>query len=141
MSPQSDVRASRIIALLMQASQDAKRSPDGSAYAFTVTSALTWLQTGDCEGSMHHSPSPLLIRPYYLSAAVDEVLGAPAREGDDLAQLVYLCSTCRDNLTVYLSLLYAYSGAPPLAAKRDFGNIIRHLGDRAWAHWDHAAPV
>ena len=121
------VRAERIIGLLTK----------GSANV-SLPGSLAWLQTGDCEGSKHHSPSPLLIRPYYLSAAVDEVRGEQPRTEDDL---VYLCSTCWDNLTVYLSILHAYSGAVPMAAKRDFGNIIRHLGDRAWQHWIDTAPV
>lgn len=121
------MRAERITSLLTK-----------SASHVSVPGTLTWLQTGDCEGSKHHSPSPLLVRPYYLSAAVDEVLDQAPREEDDL---VYLCSTCRDNLTVYLSILYAYSGAAPMAVKRDFGNIIRHLGDRAWEHHIQTAPV
>lgn len=99
---------------------------------------LAWLQSGDCEGSRHHSPSPLLIRPYNLTAAMDTVLGqcSPTE-----SETVYLCSTCKDNLTVYLSVLYAYDGAPPLAVKRDFGNIIRALGDRAWNAWRDRSPV
>lgn len=121
------IRAERITGLLTKSSANVD-----------LPGVLTWLQTGDCEGSKHHSPSPLLVRPFYLSAAVDEVLGHEPREEDDL---VYLCSTCRDNLTVYLSVLYAYDGAAPLAVKRDFGNIIRHLGDRAWEHWVATAPV
>lgn len=123
------MRAKRIVKVLSESRKE-----------ITLPGALTWLQTGDCEGSKHHSPSPLLIRPYYLSAAVDDVLGNDGiGQGDN--DLVYLCSTCRDNLTVYLSILYAYDGAPPLAVKRDFGNIIRTLGERAWEHWRASAPV
>ena len=125
MSPVAgEMRAQRIVSLLSKATGIS-----------TLHSSLAWLQTGDCEGSLHHSPSPLLIRPYYLSAAVQEVLGDEPSTEDEL---IYLCSTCRDNLTVYLSVLYAYNGAPPMAVKRDFGNIIRHLGDRAWLHWIEA---
>ncbi len=127
MSGKGDVRASRIVGLLTNA-PGAKSLPV----------ALSWLQTGSCEGSVHHSPSPLLIRPVYLSALLDEVLGGQARTEEDL---VYLCSTCRDNVTVYLAILYAYSGAAPMAVRRDFGNLILALGERAWEHWSGPAPV
>ncbi len=122
-----DVRASRIIGLLSDAP-----SVD------SLPVALSWLQSGECDGSRHHSPSPLLIRPVYLSALLDEVLGGVARTEDDL---VYLCSTCRDNVTVYLSILYAYNGAAPQAVRRDFGNLTLTLGERAWEHWSGPTPV
>ena len=117
---EQDERSSRIVRLL-----SATNVP-------SVTSDLAWLQSGSCDGSKHHSPSPLLVRPYHLSAAVAHVVGVASETEKDL---VYLCSTCKDNLTVYLSILYAYDGATPLAVKRDFGNLILALGDRAWAHW------
>lgn len=93
--------------------------------------ALTWLGIGDCEGSKHHSPTPLLVRPHHLSDEVPNLIGSNERTGEDL---VYLCSTCADNLTVYLSVLWAYDGATPHSVRRDFGNLIRDLGDRAWTH-------
>lgn len=122
-----DVRSSRILRLL------------GAADVQSLASDLAWLQSGDCEGSKHHSPSPLLIRPYYLSTMVAEAVGTSTTHEEGL---VYLCSTCRDNLTVYLSILYAYDGATPQAVRRDFGNIILSLGDRAWSYWEkHDGPV
>lgn len=125
-TPTQDARASRIVSLL---------SHSGVPH---LSSDLAWLQTGDCDGSRHHSPSPLLIRPVYLSTLLDEALGNQPSDPDDL---VYLCSTCRDNIVVYLSILYAYDGAAPMAVRRDFGNLTRELGDRAWEHWRGVAPV
>ncbi len=127
MSVQQDERASRIVGLLAAA-----------PHPESLPVALSWLQTGDCDGSRHHSPSPLLIKPVYLSSLLDEVLGGDARAGEDL---VYLCSTCRDNVTVYLSILYAYNGAAPRAVKRDFGNLTLTLGERAWQYWSGPTPV
>ena len=128
MSPTQDKRASRIVRLLSKA-------PGGF---LSVPVSLCWLQTGECQGSKHHSPSPLVVRPVHLSTLLDEVLEGVEREGQDL---VYLCSTCRDNIIVYLSILYAYDGAAPLAVRRDFGNLIVSLGNRAWTHWKGTPPV
>ena len=94
--------------------------------------ALGHLIDGQCEGSKFHSPAPLLVRPLYLENALGTLFyGEETRPGEDL---VYLCGNCWDNLTVYLWILYAYNGATPYAVRRDFGNLVRDLGDRAWQH-------
>lgn len=93
------------------------------------------LQGGDCQGSRHHSPRPLLTYRYDLSKIE---AGAPAPADDEEASEAHvdLCSTCYDNLCVYLSVLFAYRGDPHQAVRRDFGNIIRFMGERAWALQD-----
>ena len=78
-----------------------------------------------CEGSKFHSPRPLLVRPYDLAG--DDV---PLAECDK----VNLCGICEDNLALYLGILAAYEGETPCSVRKDFGNIIRALGDRAWSH-------
>lgn len=90
------------------------------------------LDTGTCEGSVHHSPRPLLVRRYDLAHPYTGVLRQveQAQTGS-----VQLCGTCVDNLSLYLTMLLAYAGAPPEAVKRDFGNPIRSLGDSAWNRW------
>lgn len=100
-----------------------------------------WIGGGDCQGSKFHSPRPLLVRPYHLSTLVVEAQGQEPGSRSDLA---HLCATCFDNVTVYVSLLIAYDGAPPPGLRRDFGNVIRELGHRAWEHRfnrSDAAPV
>ena len=79
-----------------------------------------------CEGSKFHSPRPLLVRPHDLAVGDDPLLP----EGDK----VNLCATCGDNLSLYLGILSAYDGATPCSVRKDFGNVIRSLGDRAWVH-------
>ena len=70
-----------------------------------------------CEGSKFHSPQPLIVTEYDL--------------GED--ESVMLCGTCTGNLTVLMSLLEAHKGSLPWEARREFGNMIRALGLRAYA--------
>jgi hypothetical protein len=103
--------------------------------------SLSGLAGGVCQGSKFHSPAPLLVRSLALGDAVG-LLVFEQDPGTDV-EPVHLCATCRDNLTVYLSVLAAYDGATPHSVRRDFGNLTRALGDRAWAlHQARAAtPV
>ena len=95
------------------------------------------LETGDCEGSVHHSPRPLLVHRYSLADPLDGILlRVPEDAESDWS--VRLCGTCTDNLGLYLTMLLMYAGAPPEAVKRDFGNPIRALGDKAWEHLNDA---
>ena len=97
-----------------------------------VPGSSNWLSGLPCEGSKFHIPRPLLVRPHYLTDEVSRVAGdeVPPLDGD----VVLLCGTCADNLTVYLTIRWAYEGATPQTVRRDFGNITRALGDRAWEH-------
>lgn len=89
----------------------------------------SFIQGDECEGSKFHSPRPLLTRPYQMVGLVEAIaIGAQYPRGED----VWLCSTCFDNLSVYVMILIAYDGATPQFVRRDFGNQIRHLGDEAW---------
>lgn len=103
-----------------------------------LPSRVEWLTSSRCEGAKFHSPAPMLIQPIALGSAVARlVLGQPVVSSG--AETVYLCSTCRDNLTVYLCVLYAHSGSTPDSVRRDFGNLTRSMGDRAWKlHTDPA---
>lgn len=104
-----------------------------------VPGTSEWLKGHPCEGSKFHSPVPLLVRRHYLSdlmAMIDPGIVEPIQE-----EPLYLCSTCQDNLAVYLTVFYAYDGVIPKMVRRDFGNLIRDLGDRAWEyHLKRSAP-
>lgn len=99
-----------------------------------AVSYADWITGSPCEGSKFHSPTPILVRPHDLAYEVQRMIDWPPLATTPEQDVVYLCSTCSDNLTVYLSVLYAYDGATPQSVRRDFGNIIRSLGDRAWQH-------
>lgn len=89
----------------------------------------------ECEGSKFHNPRPLSAAPIDLAFLL-ELEGLEALRAQDV---VYLCGTCRDNLSIYLAVRLSYDGQTPQAVRRDFGNIIRELGDRAWDHY--AGPL
>lgn len=97
-----------------------------------VPGTSDWLKGQPCEGSKFHSPKPLLVRPHYLSDAM--ALIVPEEVALIKEELLHLCSTCSDNLSVYLTILFAYDGVIPKMVRRDFGNTIRDLGDRAWEY-------
>lgn len=92
------------------------------------------LSVEDCEGSVHHSPRPLLVHRYDLSDPFDGLLMRIPQDAES-DRSVRLCGTCVDNLGLYLTMLLTFAGAPPEAVKRDFGNPIRSLGDRSWDYW------
>lgn len=92
---------------------------------------LEMMNGATCEGSKFHSPTPLLVRPIYLSDLTVLLTNEGILIGEDP---VYLCGVCEDNLAVYLSIRWAYDGRLPLRVKRDFGNLIHAIGDRAWEH-------
>jgi hypothetical protein len=75
----------------------------------------TWLH--QCAGARYHSPTPLLVS----AVSVDE-----ASE--------WLCGTCEDNLAVFLTLMNGSNGTLDWAVRREFGNLLRALGMRAWEH-------
>lgn len=86
-----------------------------------------------CEGSKFHSPTPLLVRLVFLSDMVTMMVsdGPWTLKYEDT---VCLCAVCADNLHLYLAIRVAYEGEMPKMIRRDFGNIIQVLGDRAWEH-------
>lgn len=86
-----------------------------------------------CEGSRHHSPTPLRTFAVHLSAVVPECLGDSAPAPEDSP--VWLCQTCDDNLRVFTCLMIAADGAMPWPMQREFGNTIRDLGIKAWSHY------
>lgn len=69
-----------------------------------------------CEGAKYHSPTPLVVEPVLLSATMT----------------VMLCGTCRDNVGTFLALMTASNGSLPWEVRREFGNLIRSLGQSAW---------
>lgn len=85
-----------------------------------------------CEGAKFHSPQPLLVREYGLDGALVFPTDGPHTEEYDT---VWLCGTCAANLTVLLCLLKAHDGDLPWEARREFGNLVRALGMRAWQHY------
>lgn len=75
----------------------------------------TWLH--GCVGARYHSPTPLLVKQVEIDEAAE-----------------WLCGTCEDNLGVFLSLMTTSNGTLPWAVRREFGNLLRALGLRAWEH-------
>jgi len=75
----------------------------------------------NCQGSIHHSPTPLLLRVVPLNP-----WGATEKPH------VWLCSLCQDNLAVFQHLLDKYDGKIPWVIQRQFGNSIRALGLQGW---------
>ena len=86
-----------------------------------------------CEGSKFHSPTPMVTKPYWMSGAVEYALdGTHAKK---IGDAVPLCGTCSSNLTVILRLMAATDGGLPWEVRREFGNTIRALADRAWSYY------
>ena len=79
-----------------------------------------------CEGSEYHTPNPLLLHRYLLSAEQDLAMTPDEGRG------VLLCGTCADNVRVMLALLRSADGVLPWKVRREFGNTIRKLGMTAW---------
>lgn len=90
-----------------------------------------------CDGSRHHSPTPLACTRLRLSEVVAQVSGGPVPTPAD-EPLLSLCGTCLDNLTVFVRLMGDYQGAMPWEVRREFGNTIRILGMQAWAEHEQA---
>lgn len=67
-----------------------------------------------CEGSVHHSPTPLVVKQVMLP---------------DGHTFVWLCGTCADNLSVLLWLMESAEGVLPWPVRREFGNRIRALAE------------
>lgn len=87
-----------------------------------------------CEGSKHHNPQPLMVRTYDLTRRSDNRPCSPAPSSKKRAKApVRLCAVCYDNLTVYLAMLHSRGSSTGL--RRDFGNSICAMGDRAWSYW------
>lgn len=87
----------------------------------------------DCAGAMYHTPRPLVLIQCLL-VPLDWL-------GDIGGEKVWLCGTCRENLEVYQALLWEYHGELPWTLKREFGNMIRALGDRSWDQYQAARKV
>lgn len=79
----------------------------------------------NCAGAKFHSPNPLIVQYVPLLDPVWSGAGS-------LGPLVWLCSTCLDNLRVYQHLLAEHEGQLEWPIRREFGNLIRALGDDAW---------
>jgi hypothetical protein len=74
----------------------------------TRTRELTSIRT--CQGAKFHSPNPLEVHRVLIRQAS-----------------VYLCGTCRDNLSLLQDLLKAEGGSIDWVVYREFGTRIRDL--------------
>lgn len=74
-----------------------------------------------CVGAKYHSPTPLVVHEVPLNPA------------DPESEVVTLCGSCRDNLAIHQYLLERSDGELPWAVRREFGNLIRATGEKAWA--------
>jgi hypothetical protein len=79
----------------------------------------------ECAGSKFHSPTPLASG----LADLADIFSMSIREGDDP---IWLCPNCLANLRIFVRLLMASDGALPWETRRQFGNLIRELGTKAW---------
>lgn len=81
-----------------------------------------------CEGAKFHSPNPLIV--------VDVPIVDPSWPGaTTLGDSVRLCNNCVDNLRVYQHLLGLTEGQLEWPVRREFGNLIRAIGDKGWAEY------
>jgi len=70
-----------------------------------------------CQGSRHHSPTPLLLHEVTLPGG----------------RTVMLCGICEDNLAVLVHLMDSSETALPWPLLREFGNEIRALAKKEHA--------
>lgn len=68
-----------------------------------------------CAGAKYHTPAPLLLRRYKIGR-----------------ETIWLCGTCQDRLAVLLHLYRLHDGKVPWPLRREFGNLIRAIGERAY---------
>lgn len=73
-----------------------------------------------CTGAKFHSPTPLILHEVKI--------------GPEPEQVVWLCGTCSDNLSVLRHLLTESGGDLPWALRREFGNMIRAIALREWSN-------
>lgn len=85
----------------------------------------------ECQGSKHHQPKPLMVRSYDLAKTTSDGALAPSSVAK-ATDPVLLCSTCHDNLAVFLAMMASRENSSGM--RRDFSNTICTLGDRAWEH-------
>ena|SRR6476646_5339645 len=81
-----------------------------------------------CEAAKHHSPRPLIVHEF-------EVLPDGLRtieSVEDVPGSVWLCATCADNVRVALALFASHGGSLPWEARREFGNLVRAIAQRAY---------
>lgn len=69
----------------------------------------------ECEAALYHSPNPLVVFRVEL--------------GD--GSRAWLCGTCRANLEVFRHMRATYDEQMPWPLRREFGNRLRALGERA----------
>lgn len=82
--------------------------------------------TAECEGSRHHSPTPMFVHATPLISPEWD-----ARLSRDSAT-INLCGTCQDNFVALQHILLTSKGRAPWAVRREFGNDIRRLATEAW---------
>jgi hypothetical protein len=88
--------------------------------------------TRDCQGAKYHSPKPLIVKNYVLDPEWGfQTVGDGEKYFGTLAS-AWMCGTCADNVALYLQLLKKHDGEAEWPVRREFGNLIRTLGDDAW---------
>lgn len=96
--------------------------------------------TGECEGSIFHSPRPLFTDWYRLAKRewwpADYPVAAWA-----FAPTANLCGTCRDNVDILLQMLHATNGDLDWAIRREFGNTLRALATKGWKWFEENRPA
>ncbi len=86
------------------------------------------IEEDGCEGAKFHSPNPLLVTEVSLVSPLWPRVAT-------LGPLVWLCATCADNLRVYQHLLGQSEGKMEWPIRREFGNLVRALGDKGWQEY------
>lgn len=110
--------------------------PTQIAEAAEVSYSFGFLaSTIECTGAKYHSPAPLIVQEYVLDPEWGMVtIGV---EETYFGQLLtaWMCGTCADNVALYLQLMKKHGGDPAWPVRREFGNLTRLLGDRAWEQY------
>lgn len=80
-----------------------------------------------CEAAKHHSPRPLIVHEFEVSKD-----GLRCIEGVEAVDSVWLCATCADNVRLALALFASHGGTLPWEARREFGNLVRAIAQKAY---------
>jgi hypothetical protein len=96
--------------------------------------------SGECEGSVFHSPTPLFTDAYRLAKREWWPADYPVAAWVS-APTAILCGTCRDNVDILLQMLHAADGDLSWPVRREFGNTIRALATKGWEWFVEHRPA
>lgn len=89
----------------------------------------------ECEGAKYHSPTPLIINNVVCDPEQGFMKIGFAERYFGVMHTAWLCSTCADNVALYLQLMKKHEGETSWPMRREFGNQVRTVGDQAWTRY------